>query len=240
MQSKFLLCSATAVLLIPGFARAQDPLPARNRPARSVLQELTQEIRSLPPEERQVRLRELRQLLGQPQGQPGQGQPGPDQRALRPDPVQPNLQRPLARAQAGGEANRIVRVLTPEQRRSFREANQEIRDQMQELEQKLVEARQAVIEAQIPRNFNEGALRKRLEAAAKLNTELAILRARSLAKIQPPLSDEQIEQLKNPLPQGAVMSDLPPNEVQPRRPVAPADRPIRRTPPAGNDLPPRL
>ena len=96
-------------------------------------------------------------------------------------------------------------------------------------------------EASFAKEFKEDDLRAKLEAAAKLETELAIIRARALSSIEPPLSDEQIEKLKAPQPQGELRQGefrqqrqpgqgqgqaRPPGDgAQPRRPQGNGNRP---------------
>lgn len=115
-------------------------------------------------------------------------------------------------------------VLTPEQRRSLREANAENRDKVRELQEELREAREAVTEATVASKFKESNLRKKLQAASKLETELAILRARGLSKIEPPLSEEQIERIKNPPPAAAMLRNPQADGLQQ---PAPNTRPFR-------------
>jgi len=176
-------------LLIPGVVQAQAPKPAPGAPDRPNFEQMREELRDLPPEERQARIREIREQFAQRQGQPG-GQPLPGQ----------------ARGQgmmAGGPAanpGRVMMVLTPEQRESMREVSEANRDKVRDLEEKLRVARKAATDAGIGQKFDEAALREKLEAAAKLDIELTLLRAKALASIEPPLSEEQIQKIRNPAP----------------------------------------
>jgi len=269
MNKRFLLCSAVAALMLPGITRAQESQPAApDRPDRPNWEQLREEMRNLPPEERQARIRELRERSAQRPGQPAPDRPNweklreemrnlsPEERqariaefrerwgqpGLRPESGRPNMQRPLAAGMAGSELGRLMRVLTPEQRQSLRSASEANQDKVRELEEKLAEAQKAAMEASIARKIDEAALRSKLQAAAELNTELALLRARTLAKMEPPLTDDQIEQIKNPPPPGERLRDRPPGAFQqrpPREPLQPEGRPLRRAPAAGDDLPPR-
>jgi Spy/CpxP family protein refolding chaperone len=224
MNAKILLGLAVAVLLQSNVVRAQqEPPPATppDRPARPSREELRHELRDLPPEERQARMRELREQYAR-DGQPLQ----------RPLAQQFREQNPPMGGGAAGGIGRVAMVLTPEQRASLRDASEEDRDKVRELNEQLREARKAVAEASFAKEFKEDELRARLEAAAKIDTELAIIRARSLASIEPPLSDEQIEKLKSPQP--LIQRERPPGQnqgrppgegMEPRRPRADGNRP---------------
>lgn len=92
------------------------------------------------------------------------------------------------------------RVLTEEQRRSFREAMEAQRDQTRALEEKLRKVRKEVVVAGLTEKFDENAVRTKALEVGKLEAELAVLRARALSQVKPPLSADQIEQIKNPPP----------------------------------------
>jgi Spy/CpxP family protein refolding chaperone len=100
------------------------------------------------------------------------------------------------------------RVLTEEQRVSFREALEAQHDQTRALEEKLRTARKEVVAAGLTEKFDEDAVRQKALEAGKLEAELAVLRAKTLSKIKPPLSAEQIERLKN-LPPNSPAGSLP-------------------------------
>jgi uncharacterized membrane protein len=215
MKKTLLVCGLVATLFLPVAVRAQEgprpePRPAPDRPNWEPLRD---ELRNLPPEERQARLRELRERFGQGTGAP---QPG------------------LMASRASGAIERVFMVLTPEQRESLRKAGEENRDKVRELEEKLRDARKEIMAASLGKDFNERGLRERLEAAARLEIDLTVLRARTLAKVEPPLSAEQIERIKNPA-LGGQRFGAPPEGAVRRRP--------QPRPPEGardeNDLPPR-
>jgi Spy/CpxP family protein refolding chaperone len=227
MNAKILLGIAAVVLLQSNFVRAQDPQPAPppDRPERPDTQELRQELRDLPPEERQARMRELREQYGRDGAQPGQ----------RPLARQFREQNPPMGGGAAGGLGRVALVLTPEQRASLRDASEEDRDKVRQLNEQLREARKAVAEASFAKEFKEDELRAKLEAAAKIDTELTIIRARALASIEPPLSDEQIEKAKNPPPRPQLQPDRQPGQPRPR---PPGDQPVRRGPDDQGNRPP--
>lgn len=207
MKTKLLIGCTLAALLLPAIVRAQDePKPA---PPQIDRQKLREELRNMSPEERQAKLREMREQSG----------------TVRPD------QRPAAGAlQPGGAGGlgRVLMVLTPEQRESMRAAAEADREKTSELERQIRDARKSALDALAEPKFDEADLRKKLDTAAKLETELTILRARALSKIEPPLSQEQIERIKS-------------GQVQPLRRPAPGT-PKKEAPeklPFGNQpLPP--
>lgn len=224
MNQTLLALLALTALLLPAALRAQDD---NNKPVAPDRQQVREQLRNLSPEEREAKLREMRERGGFAPAGPGQrqfqGQGGAGNRL-------------------GGDIERIMMVLTPEQRESMRKANEENRDKTRELEEKVRAARRATLDAALDRKFDEAVLRQRLEAAAKLDMDLMVIRARALSKVEPPLSDEQIERAKNPPPMGDMM-----RQRQGQGPNgAPGERPfrdqIRPRPPSDgprdeNDLP---
>jgi len=116
-----------------------------------------------------------------------------------------------------------LRVLTEEQRDSFRQAMEDQRDKLREFEEKVRDARKEMIATGLAKEFDEEAVRKKALEVGKLEAELTVLRAKALAKVKPPLSVEQIEQIKNPPPfnpgefRGTNRGDAP---TRPNRPPA--------------------
>lgn len=221
MKTNLLVLFAATVLAVPTMLLAQDGPPPAKRPD---LQRMQEELRNLPPEERQARLRELREQFAG-----GQAMPQPGMMAGRME----------------GGLERVNLILTPEQRQSIRGALAENREKAAAIEAKLREARQAILVTALDSKFNEDALRPKLEAVSKLETDLTLLRVKAFAKIEPPLSAEQIEKIKNPPPIGQMLRDRNgpggPENVKPGQPPRGPARVPR--PPAGeprdqNDLPP--
>ncbi len=224
MKPKLLLLCALTALLLPAGLRAQDE---NKKPAAPVdRQQLREQLRDLSPEAREAKLRELREQGVLPTG-------GAGQRQFQ------GAQQPGMMGGAGGIA-RIMMVLTPEQRESMRATAEADREKTRELEEKARDARKAVLDATLEKKFNEAALRQKLEAAAKIDTDLMLLRARALSKIEPPLSDEQLEKIKNPPPMGDMLrqrqgqgTGAAPGALRDQsRPRPPSDGPRD-----GNDLP---
>jgi Spy/CpxP family protein refolding chaperone len=112
-----------------------------------------------------------------------------------------SAQTPGQRPQGLGAGDRffpaLSRVLTDEQRGSLRAALEPQRDIMQPLEEKLRASRRALLDAVAGGKFDEAAARQNAEASAQAEAELTVIFARALAQMQPPLSTQQIEQLKN-------------------------------------------
>jgi len=141
--------------------------------------------------------------------------------------------RPQAGAPRGDFA--FFRVLSEDQRESFRDAMEAEGEKRRDLEMKLRDTRKDLMAASLEAKIDEAAVRKHALELGRLEGELALLRAKALAKVKPPLSAEQIEQIKNPPPfnPGEGFRPNPQRDFQ--------DRPAR--PRAGprdeNDLPPK-
>ncbi len=93
----------------------------------------------------------------------------------------------------------VGNVLTDEQRASFRQAMESQREKMRDTETKLREARGKLIESGLAGNFDEAAVRRQAMVVAILEADAAVLRARALSQLQPPLSLEQLEKIKSGL-----------------------------------------
>jgi Spy/CpxP family protein refolding chaperone len=98
----------------------------------------------------------------------------------------------------GAGIARVLSVLTEEQRASLREAMGAQRAKAGDLERRLHEARVEVFNATITEKFDEDVVRQKALALARLEAELTVLRAKALTQMHPPLTAEQIEQIKNP------------------------------------------
>jgi len=113
-----------------------------------------------------------------------------------------NRERPDGQGFPGGPGRfapgfeRFFSILTEEQRASLREAMQAQREKMRAVEEKLRDARKEIFEAGLKEKFDEEAIREKATAAAKLDAELTVLRAKAFSQMRPALSAEQIEKLK--------------------------------------------
>ncbi len=132
-----------------------------------------------------------------------------------------------------GPGQGLMSVLTEEQRASLRNVMVAQRDKTRELEQKLRAARQELLAASFAAKVSEKVIREKGKEIGKLEAELAVLRARAFSKIQPPLSPDQIEQLKKSMSEMRPPRNGPPPEAGVGGP--PPERVPQRD---GNDLPP--
>jgi Spy/CpxP family protein refolding chaperone len=127
-----------------------------------------------------------------------------------------------------------VGVLTDEQRTSYETALNRQRGLMVELQAKLRAARQDFVETSVDQKFDENVLLQKAMVAAHIEAEMAVLRARAMSEVQPPLTAEQIQKIKTGQP-GQV------------RPLRQGERPFQRPGPATivgtnldvNGLPPK-
>lgn len=193
---------------------------------------IRRQLQNLPPEERRDRIRELRGMPPEPAEAPRA-----DVRRPAPREFQPG-EGPAFRGPQGAPAGRFApmfeRVLTEDQRVSFREAMESQRDQMRELEAKLRATRREALQASVATDFNEEVVREKAMATARLEAEMAVVRARALSRVKPTLSADQIEKLQNPMPfEGGAPRPEFRRDEPPR-----GDRPARG-PRDQNDLPPR-
>jgi Spy/CpxP family protein refolding chaperone len=92
---------------------------------------------------------------------------------------------------------RVLSVLTEEQRASMREAMAGDREKVRELEQKIRESRKELFELGLREKFDEAAVREKAAAVAKLDAEMMVLRVKAISKVRPPLTHEQIEKIRN-------------------------------------------
>jgi len=96
-----------------------------------------------------------------------------------------------------GPDRAIVSVLTDDQRKSYRQALQAQREKLHDLETKMVEARKDLTTVSASGTFDENAVRTKAAYIGNIEVELAVVRARALSQVKPPLTVEQIEQMKN-------------------------------------------
>jgi hypothetical protein len=71
------------------------------------------------------------------------------------------------------------------------------RDNMRGLEQKSAEARREVLEAALVNKFDEPTVRKKLDALMAIDADVTMLRIKAFAKLDPPLTADQLEKLRN-------------------------------------------
>ena len=224
---RFVVGLGLAAAVVPLCAEQPDaPPPPRDR------EELRQQLKDLPPEERRARVRELREQWA---AQPGDRRP--NERRPAPRDFQSG-ERPQFRGPQPGQPGRFApmfeRVLTEDQRDSFREAMESQRDKLRDLDEKLRAARSEALQASVAQNFKEKAVRQKAMAVGKLEAEMTVLRSKALSQMKPALSAQQIDRLKNPPPMDGGMPRPQFQRDEPRR----DDRPTRG-PHDQHDLPPR-
>jgi hypothetical protein len=143
---------------------------------------------------------------------------------------------------------RFRSVLSDEQGASLREKVEASREPMSELGKKLLEKRRGMMGLVLAQPVDKKAIRAAFKEIAKLEGDIAIMRADMIAAIKPPLSKEQLEKLKQPprRPQGRPQQARPqqgrPSPDRPQRPPAERkslDELIKRGDGGGSDRPPR-
>jgi Spy/CpxP family protein refolding chaperone len=91
---------------------------------------------------------------------------------------------------------RVLSVLTEEQRASMREAMAADREQVRDLDLRIRQARREMFELGLKEKFDEAAVREKATAAAKLDAEMTVLRVKALSRMRPPLTAEQIAKIR--------------------------------------------
>ena len=106
-------------------------------------------------------------------------------------------------ATPGARPSGLMGILSEDQRASYQKINAEMREQLMALQPKIQAAQQEIFEAGLSQKFDENLVRQKAQAAAPLIADTLVIRAKVFSEIQPPLSAEQIEQIKemaNPRP----------------------------------------
>jgi len=124
----------------------------------------------------------------------------------------PSADKPTPRRQFGIGADarvspgfeRVLSILTDEQRAAIREAMAADREKIRDLERKIAQTRKELFELGLREKFDEAAVREKANEVGKLDVEMTVLRVKAISKIQPPLTAEQIEKIKNSAPPEAA------------------------------------
>jgi len=151
---------------------------------------------------------------------PAGGQPRPER------PATSRSERMPAGAAAGRVGpgfERVMSLLTDEQRASLREAMEAQREKTREFEEKIRRVRAELFTSSLSQTFDEETVRSKAMTAAKLEAEMTVLRAKVFSTMKPALSAEQLREIREFFPRVDTRSATPP-----RRP----DR-------DENDLPPK-
>ena len=102
-----------------------------------------------------------------------------------------------ASAQApGGGGRGGFGVLTEEQRTQLRESMQATQADLAPLNEKLAAAQKEALKAALAKTPDEKGVREKLEAVAKIQTDIAMLRLKSIKGIAASLTDEQKTQIE--------------------------------------------
>src|SRR5215510_14412453 len=108
----------------------------------------------------------------------------------------------------GGGFERVFSILTEEQRASFRQIMDKNREAVRNLEQKSAQARRELLEAALIDKFDETRVREKLNALTAIDVDLTMLRIKALSKMEPALTAEQLQKLRNSSqPDGAGASE---------------------------------
>jgi len=138
---------------------------------------------------------------------------------------------------------RFRSILSEEQGESLRKKMEASRETMAELGKKLFEKRRGMMGLVLAQPVDKKAIRSAFKEVAKLESDIAIMRAEMIAAIKPPLSKEQLEKLKQPprRPQARPQQGRP-SPDRPQRPAAERkslDELIKQGESGGGDRPPR-
>jgi Spy/CpxP family protein refolding chaperone len=102
-----------------------------------------------------------------------------------------------ATAQAGGGRGGQGGMLTQEQRTKMRETMQASQADLTSLNEKLVAAQKDAVKAALAKDADEKSVRAKIEAVAKIQTDISMLRLKAVKEIAPTLTDEQKTQLND-------------------------------------------
>jgi Spy/CpxP family protein refolding chaperone len=105
-----------------------------------------------------------------------------------------------------------VGVLTDQQRTSYEAALGRQREVMIKLQAQLRAAREDFTAASVDQKFDENVMRQKALAAARIEAEMAVIRAHAMSEVQPPLTAEQIQKVKAGQP-----GPMRPYQVQPQQ-----------------------
>jgi Spy/CpxP family protein refolding chaperone len=99
----------------------------------------------------------------------------------------------VAQGQGGGRGQ--GGVLTQEQRTQMRDAMQASRSDLAPLTEKLAAAQKEAVKAALAKDADEKTVRAKLDAVAKIQTDMALLRMKAIKEVAGSLTEEQKTQL---------------------------------------------
>lgn len=97
-----------------------------------------------------------------------------------------------AQAPGGGRGG----LLTQDQRAKMREAMQASQSELTRLNEKLAAAQKEALAAALASNASEATVRAKVEAVAKIQTEITMLRFKAVKEIAPTLTEDQKAQMQ--------------------------------------------
>ena len=100
-----------------------------------------------------------------------------------------------AAAQAPGGGG-MGGMLTQDQRTKMRESMQASQSELTQLNEKLAAAQKEAVKAALAKDASEKTVRAKVEAVAKIQTDIAVLRFKAVKEIASTLTDEQKNQME--------------------------------------------
>jgi Spy/CpxP family protein refolding chaperone len=97
----------------------------------------------------------------------------------------------------GGGGGRMAPVLTQEQMTKLREANQASQTELTALNEKLAAAQKEVLKAALAKDADKDTVKAKLEAVAKIQTDIAMLRFKAVKEVAGTVTDEQKTQMSD-------------------------------------------
>lgn len=96
----------------------------------------------------------------------------------------------------GGGGGMMGGVLTQEQRTKLRESMQASQAELTPLTEKLVAAQKEALKAALAKTPDEKVVRAKIEAVAKIQTDIAMLRLKAVKEVASTITDEQKAQIE--------------------------------------------
>jgi Spy/CpxP family protein refolding chaperone len=87
-------------------------------------------------------------------------------------------------------------VLTPDQMTKLREGMQASQEKLAPLNEKLAAAQKEALNAALAKDASENTVRPKVEAVAKIQTDIAMLRLKAVKEVAGTLTDEQKTQIQ--------------------------------------------
>ncbi len=130
---------------------------------------------------------------------PGANAPagGRGNRAQGDNPQRGNIQGGRGNMGGGRNFNFGGLNLDEKQNELLREAMRADSDELRKLAEKLQAAQKELVKTIVAEKYDEKIVREKAEAVTKIQTEITVLRAKSLATVSPTLKPEQREQIEN-------------------------------------------